>query len=51
MLLYLSDDELDAIMNACRPLAVDQRNAFCRKSPTRYGGAPRWSGRPASRLS
>jgi hypothetical protein len=28
MLLCLFDDELDAIMNACRPLAVDQRDAF-----------------------
>ena len=35
MLLCLFDDELDAIMNACRPLAVDQRDAFLREVAAR----------------
>lgn len=26
--LALSDSELDAVMNACRPLAVERRDAF-----------------------
>jgi hypothetical protein len=31
--IRLSDSELDAVMAAARPIAVERRDAFCRRSP------------------